>query len=298
MRTKAKQTSNEKSEYKTLILVPLLALAMALSYKLFIFPNNFAPSGVGGIATMIQYLFKFNAGYLNLLINIPLLIVAWKLVDREFVIKSAVFTVCFSGFLMLFDHLGLDFSRFAYHTDTGTSTILAPVAAAVINGAMYGISLRIHGSCGGTDVVSFCIRHYHPEFNVTWIGFVLNVVIAAASYFVYGFKFEPVICCILYVFVLSVVGNNVVRGSQSALKFEIITQHPQELSADLMQELKHGVTLLSAEGAYTHEQKSLVICIVNKHQIADIQNIIAKYPGSFAYITQVSETLGNFRKIK
>ena len=298
MRTKAKQTSNEKSEYKTLILVPLLALAMALSYKLFIFPNNFAPSGVGGIATMIQYLFKFNAGYLNLLINIPLLIVAWKLVDREFVIKSAVFTVCFSGFLMLFDHLGLDFSRFAYHTDTGTSTILAPVAAAVINGAMYGISLRIHGSCGGTDVVSFCIRHYHPEYNVTWIGFVLNVVIAAASYFVYGFKFEPVICCILYVFVLSVVGNNVVRGSQSALKFEIITQHPQELSADLMQELKHGVTLLSAEGAYTHEQKSLVICIVNKHQIADIQNIIAKYPGSFAYITQVSETLGNFRKIK
>ena len=124
------------------------------------------------------------------------------------------------------------------------------------------------------------------------------MVIAAVSYFVYGFKFEPVICCILYVFVMTVIGNSVVRGSQSALKFEIITQHPEELAADLMQELKHGVTLLSAEGAYTHEQKSLVICIVNKHQIADIQAIIGKYPGSFAYITQVSETLGNFRKIK
>ena len=298
MRKNEKRKADGQSQYRTLILVPFLALAMALSYKLFIFPNNFAPSGVGGIATMIQYLFQFNAGYLNLLINIPLLIVAWRLVDREFVIKTACFTVCFSGFLMLFDHLGLDFSRFAYHTDTGTSTILAPVAAAVINGAMFGISLRIHGSCGGTDIVSFCIRHYHPEFNVTWISFVLNVVIAAASYFVYGFKFEPVICCILYVFVLTVVGNNVVRGSQSALKFEIITQDPESLSADLMKELKHGVTLLSAEGAYTHEQKSLVICIVNKHQIADIQAIIGKYPGSFAYITQVSETLGNFRKIK
>ena len=298
MSKEAKQKDHKKSEYKTLLLVPLLALAMALSYKLFIFPNNFAPSGVGGIATMIQYLFKFNAGYLNLLINIPLLIVAWKLVDREFVIKTALFTLCFSGFLMLFDHLGLDFSKFAYHTNTGTSTILAPVAAAVINGAMFGISLRIHGSCGGTDIVSFINRHYRPEFNVAWISFVLNVVIAAASYFVYGFQFEPVICCIIYVFVLTVIGNSVVRGAQSALKFEIITQDPEALSADLMKELKHGVTLLSAEGAYTHKQKSLVICIVNKHQIADIQGIISKYPGSFAYITQVSETLGNFRKIK
>lgn len=285
-----------KADYKTLALVPIFALCMALSYKLFIFPNNFAPSGVGGIATMIQYVFKFNAGYLNLIINIPILIVAWKLVDREFVIKTALFTVCFSGFLMLFDLV--DFSRFQYYTENGTSNVLAPVAAAVINGAFFGFSLRIHGSCGGTDVVSFCIRHYHPEYNVTWIGFILNVVIAAVSYFVYDFKFEPVICCIIYSFVVSLVGNRVVRGSQSALKFEIVTADPESMAKDLMEQLHHGVTLLPAEGAYTHETKSLLICIVNKHQIADIQAIIGKYPGSFAYITAVSETMGNFRKIK
>ena len=291
-------TKQSKAVYRTLPLVPLLALAMALSYRLFIFPNNFAPSGVGGIATMVQYVFKFNAGSLNLLINIPILIVAWKLVDREFVIKTGLFTLCFSGFLMLFDHLGIDFSRFQYYTENGTSNVLAPVAAAVINGTMFGFCLRIHGSSGGTDVISFCIRHYRPEFNVTWISFTLNVVIAIVSYFVYNYEFEPVICCIIYSFVVSTIGNQVVRGSQSALKFEIITEDPEGLSTELMKELHHGVTMLSAEGAYTHEQKSLVICIVNKHQIADIQAIIGRYPGTFAYITQVSETLGNFRKIK
>ena len=288
--------NQRKAEYKSLLLIPFFALAMALSYALFIFPNKFAPSGVGGIATMVQYVFKFNAGYLNLLINIPILIVAWKLVDKEFVIKTALFTLCFSGFLMLFEHI--DFSKFQYYTENGTSNILAPVAAATINGAFYGFALRVHGSTGGTDVVSFCIKHYHPEYNVTWIGFILNAIIAGVSYFVYEFRFEPVICCIIYSFVLTSVGNQVLRGSQSALKFEIITAHPEELSKDLMNELHHGVTLLPAEGAYTHEQKSLVICIVNKHQIADIQQIIGKYPGSFAYITSVSETLGNFRKIK
>lgn len=285
-----------REEYKTLIWVPFFALAMALSYNLFIFPNNFAPSGVGGIATMVQYVFKFNAGYLNLLINIPILIVAWKLVDREFVVKTGLFTLCFSGFLMLFEHV--DFSRFYYLTQNGTSKILGPVAAAVVNGTFYGFALRIHGSSGGTDVVSFCIRRYHPEYNVTWISFVLNAVIAGVSYFVYGYQFEPVICCIVYCFVLSSMGNRVVSGTKTALKFEIVTEQPETLAKDLMQELHHGVTLLPAEGAYTHEQKSLVICIVNKHQIADIQKIIGRYPGTFAYITSISETLGNFRKIK
>jgi uncharacterized membrane-anchored protein YitT (DUF2179 family) len=288
--------AQRKPEYKTLILFPLFALGMAFSYKLFIFPNQFAPAGVGGIATMVQHVFKFNAGYLNLLINLPILCIAWKLVNREFVIKTLLFTLCFSGGLMVLDLF--DFSRFVYQTENGTSKILAPVAAAAVNGALYGFCLRCHGSSGGTDVVSFCIRHYHPEYNVTWITFTINAVIAGTSYFVYGYKFEPVICCIVYCFVVTMMGNKVLQGSKSALKFEIITQHPKEIADDLMKNLNRGVTLLSAEGGYTHQQKSLVICIVNKHQIADIQAIISKYPGSFAYITSVSETLGNFVKTK
>ena len=174
--------AQRKPEYKTLILFPLFALGMAFSYKLFIFPNQFAPAGVGGIVTMVQHVFKFNAGYLNLLINLPILCIAWKLVNREFVIKTLLFTLCFSGGLMVLDLF--DFSRFVYQTENGTSKILAPVAAAAVNGALYGFCLRCHGSSGGTDVVSFCIRHYHPEYNVTWITFTINAVIAGTSYFV------------------------------------------------------------------------------------------------------------------
>ncbi len=291
--------TKRKTNYKTAVFFPIMGFVAALTYALLIFPNSFAPAGVGGISTMVQHALHFNAGYLNLIINVPILVVAWFLVDREFVLKSGLFTLSFSGFLMLFQNLDpAKLLRFQYTSVNGNSNILAPIAAAVIIGALYGICLRLHGCTGGTDVVSFCIKHYHPEFNVTWIGFVLNAAIAIISFFVYDFKFEPVICCIIYCYVVSTVGNSVVKGAQSALKFEIVTGDPEELSAELMSELHHGVTLLSAEGAYTHEQKSLVICIVNKHQIADVQHIIEKYPGSFAYITSVSETLGNFVKIK
>ena len=126
----------------------------------------------------------------------------------------------------------------------------------------------------------------------------LNATIAIVSFFVYGFQFEPVICCIIYCFVVSMVGNSAMKGAQSALKFEIVTEEPEKLAADLMEHLHHGVTLLPAQGAYTHLQKSLIVCIINKHQIADIQRIIQHYPGSFTYITSVSETIGNFHKIK
>ena len=290
----------KKANYKTVWAFPILGFLCAVAYAVFIFPNGFAPAGVGGIATMIQKVFKFNAGYLNLAINVPILMIAWFLVDHEFVVKTGLFTLFFSGFLMVFkaDFFAPILERVQYTSDNGNSIILAPIAAAVVIGSIYGITLRLHGCTGGTDVVSFCIRHYHPEYNVTKIGFTLNAVIAAVSFFVYDMKFEPVICCIIYCFVVSTVGNSSVKGAQSALKFEIVTADPESLSKELMAELHHGVTLLSAEGAYTHEQKSLVICIVNKHQIADVQRIIERHPGSFAYITSISETMGNFRKIK
>ena len=289
-----------KADYKTLWLFPILGFFSAAAYAVFIFPNGFAPAGVGGVATMVQEVFKFNAGYLNLAINVPILMIAWFLVDHEFVVKTGLFTIFFSGFLMIFkaDFFAPILTKFQYTSTNGNSVILAPIAAAVVIGSIYGVTLRLHGCTGGTDVVSFCIRHYHPEYNVTKIGFTLNAIIAAVSFFVYDYKFEPVICCIIYCFVVSTVGNNSVKGAQSALKFEIVTAEPDVLSKELMEELHHGVTLLAAEGAYTHEQKSLVICIVNKHQIADVQRIIERHPGSFTYITSISETMGNFRKIK
>lgn len=282
------------------LIFPLAAVASALAYELFIFPNDFAPAGVGGIATMVQYLTKgsFNAGYLNLLINIPLLILAWRLIDREFVIKTASFTAVLSLSFILFDAFHVDFGKFLYHTETGTSNVLAPIAAGVINGALYGICVHSHGCTGGTDVAAACIRHYHPEFGVLWISFALNAVIAGVSYFVYDFQFEPVICCLVYSFVNATMGDWMLRGRRQALKFEIISEQPEAMAVELMEKIHHGVTVVQAEGMYTHTEKSMVICIVNKHQVADVERIVRKYPGTFAYIETISNTIGRFVRVK
>ena len=74
-----------------------LAVVMGLSYELFVFPNAFAPAGINGFATIIQYLFHVSIGYLSLIINLPLILLAWRKLDADFARKSLLFVLVFSG---------------------------------------------------------------------------------------------------------------------------------------------------------------------------------------------------------
>ena len=64
-----------------------------------------------------------------------------------------------------------------------------------------------------------------------------------------------------------------------------------------MRELRHGVTIIDAKGMYSNTDKKLIICVINKHQIAKFQEIVSEYPQTFAYVSGVNETMGNFKKI-
>ena len=89
----------------------------------------------------------------------------------------------------------------------------------------------------------------------------------------------------------------ILKGCKTALKFEVVTRHADLLSARLLQELHHGVTVLPAQGMYSDTPRSLLICVVNRHQIVKFQQILQEFPDTFAYVSTVSETMGNFKKI-
>ena len=176
-----------------------LACLMGVSYELFVFPNAFAPAGINGLATMLQYLLHVNIGYLSLLINLPLVLLAWKKVDRDFARKTLVFVLVFSAVTLVLGQM--DLSAIAY--DSGSSAILGPVAAGVISGAIYGWVIRQNGSTGGTDIVAAWVRKKHPEASLVWLIFSLNAAVAVLSFFVYGCQFEPVILCLIYCYLSS-----------------------------------------------------------------------------------------------
>lgn len=279
---------------RDILFIIFAALLLAFSYHVFIFPNEFAPAGLPGFATMLQYLFDFKVGYMMFIINVPLVIIVYLMIGHKYAIRSAIFAATFAGMLLVLDYV--DLSMFLYETQY--SPILAPIAGGVVSGFCYGIVMRRNSSTGGTDLVAALVQHKYPEYNILWIIFTINAVVAGASYFVYGFKIEPVILCVIYCFLSSEVSDIMLKGFKEAVKFEIVTDQPEELAKALMENLHHGVTELPAIGGFTHSNKTLLICVVNKRQIVRFQKVINKFPGSFAYLSSVKETMGNFKRSK
>lgn len=296
MTSYAELNPSKLKQLQNYIYVIILALAMALNYEIFILSNEFAPAGINGVATMIQYKLGFSIGYMNLLINIPLCMVAFFILSKDYSLKSLLFCLAFSLFLLMFKY-SFDLSEYAFKPQNGVSSPLAAVAAGVINGFIYGNLMKINASSGGTDIVSACVRCAKPHLGLSWIIFTINCVVAGMSFFVYDCKYEAVIMCIIYSYLTSRVSDGIVKGIREQIKFEIITNCGEEISKDIITHLHHSVTLIPAKGMYSGNETNLLICIINKHQIFELQKILRKYPGTFAYISGVNETVGNFKKI-
>ena len=278
---------------RTYCVIVGLALICALNYELFIFPNQFAPAGLNGICTMIQYIFGINVGYLSMLINIPLAIAVYIHVSKPLAVRSMVYVITFSVALVLLDYV--DLSMFVY--DGGFSAILGPLVAGIINGSSYSWLLRASAYTGGTDFVAALIHKVKPEQSILGLIFTMNVGVAITSYFVYGYQIEPVILCILYAFASNTVSQQQVKSGRSATRFEIITDYPEEISDEIITKLHHSATVIPARGMYSGKETNLVYVVVNNTQISKLSAIIRRYPNTFAVMDGVSEVMGNFKHV-
>lgn len=279
----------------TYVMIVAIAVIGALNYHIFVFPNQFAPSGLNGICTMIQHISGISVGYLSLLINIPLAVAVFFKVSRPLALRSMLYVVVLSVSLVLLDYV--DLSSFAYVTDNGTSTILGPLVAGVISGACYSLLVRGGSLTGGMDFIASLIHKKDPQTNLFWILFLLNCCVAAVSYFVYGFKVEPVILCILYSFMSSMVSDRVGKSFRSAVRFEIVTNDPDRISDAIIYQLHHSATLMPGKGIYRGQETSVLVCIVNRSQVATLSAIVRECPNTFAIMSQVSEVMGNFKRL-
>lgn len=279
------------------------ALVLALTYVLFVVPNNFAPAGLNGIATMIQYKCGFSIGYFSLIINVPLCVLAYFVIEKSFAVKSLVFCLIYSGVYLLFQNV--NFGEFKYDAQ-GVDTIFPCLIAGICAGLVYEICFSVNSSTGGTDIVARWINKKKPRLNFFWITFVINALVAFSSLFVYGtnangdfaLDYRPVCLCILYCFTSSFMSNKILQGSKMAYKFTIVSKHTDEIEKDIIAKLKHSATRIKGEGIYSNQENEVLLCIINKHQIVDFKNILKKYDDTFSFVEKVNETVGNFKRIQ
>ena len=275
------------------VIVILAALVMAFNYHLFVFPNRFAPAGLNGIFTMLQHVFGIKLGYTTILLNVPLAIASFFINSKPRALRTLTYSLAFSGCLTLLEHV--DLSLFVY--STASSTILGPLVAGLVTGFCGYMLYRVNACYGGTEFIAGFIHKYKPNVNFFNIIFVLNISVAAASYFVYGYHIEPVLLCILYCYTSSNLRDNMSRNYQRAIRCEIITEHPDEMNRAIIDHLHRTATVISGKGAYTGERKSILLCIVNPSQVSELTRLAAQFPDSFVIVSSAARVLGNFKRL-
>ncbi len=272
-----------------LLAIIVFAFFAAVNYIIFVFPNRFAPAGIDGICTMIQDLLHINMGYLSLIVNLPLIGAAFIVLNREFALKSMFFIFSFSLSVVFLETI--DLTNFLYSTDTGTSIVLAPVAAGTIRGLLYVATLNLNGSAGGVDIISALIKHKRPHLDLMKIIFVINMLVAICSYFVYGMSVEPVVCSIIYSFISSAVCSRLRSSKNQTVKFEIITQKAEQLCSDITNKLHQKATIISAQGGYSHKKTQVVICVVRKEKVPYIEEMLLDYQNCTVFKSIVSDSI-------
>lgn len=263
----------------------------ALGVHCFTAPNNIAPGGVTGLATIVSFVTDLNIGILITLMNIPLLIAGFFLLNRGTMIKTLIGVVVLS---VMTDWLLKDVP--VYVADSGGG-ILAAIFGGLLMGAGLGIVYAREGTTGGTDIINKIINRFKPEIKLGQISFLVNAAVALSGYIVYK-NLDVVLYAVISVFVQSRVIDGLVYGGLEGKFLMIFSEKPQEI-ADRLLKLKRGVTLLSGEGAYSGENRQVVCIAVHKNEYVKVKRIVKQTdPNAFVIITGASEVLGKgFQKL-
>ena len=250
------------------------------AYPLFLVPNNIAPGGLTGIATIFNYLWGWPVGITSMALNLPLFLIGWKAMGKVFVFRSLVATVLFSAFI--------DLLRFPPLTD---DILLGSVYGALVLGVGLGLILRGGATTGGSDMVARMVHNRFPIVTVGMFLFMIDCAVILCAAFTMSAR--AALYALICIFVSAKVLDLILAGFGSAKACFIITNNRENVSRRIMKELDRGVTVVNATGAYSGEQRTVLISVVSSREVIPIKKIVRQEDGkAFMFITDTHETLG------
>ncbi len=245
-------------------LVALGSALFAAGFQFFLYPNSIIVGGVSGIAMIINYLVGLPVGIMTIVLNIPLFIIAWKHFGGKFIVSSLVGMLLSSVFV---DVLAvIDYSP----TD---DMLLACLIGGAIKGLGLGLIYYAGATTGGTDIIAKFVRLRFPYINFGTIVLLTDAVIIIAFAAIFD-RVEAAMYAVIAMFVVSKVIDLVLYGIDNSSVCYIISENSEQLVKDITDKLHRGVTILTGEGAYSHRDKQVLLCVIKRTQIADIRKII------------------------
>jgi uncharacterized membrane-anchored protein YitT (DUF2179 family) len=269
---------------KNVLFIILGSAIYAFGIVHFNIENNLAEGGLTGITLILYALFRFDPGLSNLLLNIPLFLIGWRLLGRNVFIYTVIGTVAYSGFVWFFLHF------FHLNIPLHKDMTLAALFAGVFGGVGLGIIFRYGGTTGGSDIIARLVNKY-IGWSVGKTFFVTDVIVIGSS-LIY-LNYHQAMYTLVSVFVGSRVIDFIQKGAYAAKAATIISGKNHDIAKKIISEMDRGATVLRGMGGFTGEEKDVLYCVVSRNEIFRLKNVIKKVdPHAFVAVNDIHEALG------
>ncbi len=257
----------------------LMALAIQCIYD----PVGLVTGGFTGVAIIAKYVTKgaVPLWLTNLVLNVPLFLLAALIKGKKFVARTAVATVLLSAWLYVIPLWNLAEGDY----------VLSAIFGGVICGVGMGMVLLARATTGGTDMLAALIQHKLRHYTIMQIICVIDGIIVAVG--IYSFGVKAALYAIVAIYVTSKVSDTLMEGMRYSIAVFIVSDRYKEISDAIMTQMDRGVTGLDAVGMYSGDEKCMLYCVVSKKEIVVLKEIILKIDNNaFVIVTDAREVVG------
>ncbi|NKX11458.1 YitT family protein [Bacillus cereus] len=249
--------------------------------------NHLAEGGFTGITLLLYFLFKFDPSYSNLILNIPIFFIGWRLLGRTTFLYTLIGTFSVSLFLWIFQR----YEVLKLHLNLQNDMTLAALFAGAFIGIGLGIIFKYGGTTGGVDIIAR-LAHKYVGWSMGKTMFMFDAVVIVVSILTY-LSYREGMYTLVAVFIGAKVIDFMQEGAYAAKGATIISEKNDEIAAKILSEMERGATFLKAVGSYTKVERNVLYCVVAKNEIVKLKNIITSVdPHAFVAVSDVHDVVG------
>lgn len=273
-----------KQEIYEYIMFTIASAVMVIGIYYFKFPNHFSFGGVSGLSIVLSQLLPKTPGSINLVINIFLLILGFIVFGKEFGIKTTYITLLVSFGPSILEKIS------PMNGPLTEQPVLELMFAIALPAFASAVFFNLGASSGGTDIVAMILKKY-TKVDIGTALFMSDVMIVISACLV--FNVQTGLFSLVGLLAKSLVVDETIENINLAKYFTIICNNPEPIVNFIMNDLGKGATVYKAEGAYGHQEKTVILTILKRQQAVELKNFIRRnQPSAFIAITNSSEIIG------
>lgn len=279
-----KEGSIMKSKLKNFSLLTISTLIMAVGIYFFKFANNFTFGGITGIAVLVAKFFPISASDFSFVVNILLLIIGWIVLGKSFAEKTAYSTILLSVSLSLLERI------YPMSHPLTNEPLLELIFAILLPALGSAILFNIGASSGGTDVIAMILKKY-TSVDIGKGLMISDLIFTLAGFLVFNVKTG--LYSLFGLIMRSALIDNFIESFNRSKYFHVVTSNATCICDFIQNDLQRGATIVNATGAFTGDDKYIILTVLSPSQAVKLRNFIKEHdPKAFLLVSNTSEIIG------